>query len=258
MDLDNRDLEISMDIDVEKVGVEEQDRFLKNLKVSRLFLPVVLRGDDFQVIHELDSETPFSVNYLTDDDGNRILPLFTGLEQMAKANIRTSLIAFDMSEISDMLSQADEKYSTVSINPFTDLNINVPVSMILNMFKKDRLVSSFLGLLNESSIELDDDYTFYVGGDDDFMKGQSADGVFTCDAPFYVSTDRNVCSDFEYLNIILIPKKSRVMFLGDVEEGRYDTIVAPQSEFLFLDDLDEFTRLWKCTRQRFFEDIRDS
>ncbi len=104
MDLDNRDLEKSMGIDVEKAGVEEQDRFLKNLKVSRLFLPVVLKGDDFQVIHELGSETPFSVNYLTDEDGNRILPLFTGLEQMAKANIRTSLIAFDMSEISDMLA----------------------------------------------------------------------------------------------------------------------------------------------------------
>ncbi len=83
------------------------------------------------------------------------------------------------------------EYSSVSINPFTDLNITFLIHDFEHV-QMDRLVSSSLGLLKESSIELD--------------------------------------------------------------EG-YDTIVAPKSEFLFLEDLDEFTRLCNCTRQRFFEDI---
>ena len=99
---------------------------------------------------------------------------------------------------------------------------------------------------------LEDDYAFYVRDDEPFMKKDAVDGVFVPNIPFNASSRKDFKQDLKYLNILIMPKTSRIVFTGEVvDEDRWDTIIAPGSEFEYVEDLDEFTSVWKCVRQPF-------
>ena len=58
----------------------------------------------------------------------------------------------------------------------------------------------------------------------------------------------------KYLNILLMPKTSRIVYTGDfVDENAYDVIIAPGSEFEEVENIDEFTTVWKCRAQPFYD-----
>lgn len=237
--------------------------FFEILRDSRLFLPVTLGEDAFAGIENskpgdvIEGPEGFSINYLETSDGKRIVPLFTSGEMMKKAGARTSVMEMYMSDLAGMLEQTD-KYSIISINPFTEHDLNMPIEVFLNLFnplqQAAEVLPEILKILKEKSVELEDDYMFYVRDDEDFMMEDAVDGVFVPNIPFNVSSRRDFHENLKYLNVLLMPKTKRILFIGDVAgEDSFDTIIAPGTEFEFVEEIDEFARVWKCGAQPFYD-----
>ena len=121
-----------------------QKEVFEELRKSRLFLPVDFGQDAFKGIEdtkpgdEIEGPKGFNIQFLTDDDGNKAVPLFTSPEMMEKAGARTSVIVMYMSDLADMLRQTD-RYSVIAINPFTEFDLNMPIGAFLAQFDGDKL-----------------------------------------------------------------------------------------------------------------------
>lgn len=128
-----------------------QIEFLNILKESRLSMPVSYSENMFEGIEnakvgdviEPTGQMGFNIEFLTDNNGNKAVPLFTSNKMMEAANFRSSTYVLYMSDLADLLRQTD-KYSLIAINPFTDYNMNIPIETFLNLFN------------NESEIEIND------------------------------------------------------------------------------------------------------
>lgn len=246
--------------------LEMQNEFFEIFRDSQLFLPVRYSDNLFEGIEnakegevfEPEGQVGFDILYLTDADGNNAVPLFTSEEMMEKAGARTSVMAVYMSDLADWLGQEKGRYSVIAINPFTGNDINMPIEAFFGLFEEKDILETMgeiLKILKEKSVELEEDHAFFVRDSVPFMKNDAVDGVFVPNIPFNVSTRKDFHSELEYLNILLMPEGKRILYIGGVvDEDHYDTIIAPGSEFEFVEDLDEHTSVWKCRNQPFYDD----
>ena len=137
--IDNSRLEELME---GEITPKMQMEFMEILKESRLFLPVDFGPDAFNGIENakegdvIDGPKGFDIQFLTDDNGRKAVPLFTSDEMMEKAGARTSVIVIYMSDLADMLKQTD-KYSVIAINPFTEYGLNMPMQAFLSQFEDE-------------------------------------------------------------------------------------------------------------------------
>lgn len=248
---------------------QTQVEFIEILKESQLYMPVSPSANMFEGLEnakvgdvfEPEGQMGFDINYLSDADGNKAVPLFTSEKAMEEAGLRSSVMAIYVSDLVDMLKQSD-RYSAVAINPFTENGIDIPMKSFLNIFhemteeEKEFLESldEMLKALREHSYELEDNLMFIIRNDEDFMNDNAVDGVFVPNIPFYMSTDPEFCKNLKYTNILLFNEGNRVLPLGNVPKDQPDTIVAPGTEFRVVENPDEFTTVWMCGAQPFYDD----
>lgn len=224
--IDNSRLE---EIMKKEITPESEREFLEIFKDSQLFMPVTFSGNIFEGIEnakegdvfEPQGQVGFDINYLMDNNGNKAVPLFTSDEAMEKAGLKSSTYVLYMSDLADMLKQTD-KYSVIAINPFTEFDINIPIEAFLNLFEepseeeKELLESlnRILTIINEHSVELEENTTLFIRNDENFMIDNAVDGVFIPNAPFYVSSNPKYGEQFKYTNILLMPKSKKILPIG--------------------------------------------
>lgn len=262
--VDNSQLEELMS---KELTVESQNEFLSLLKGSQLFMPVTWSENMFEDIEnakegdifEPEGRVGFDINYLTGKDGSKAVPLFTSSGIMEKAGVQSSANILFMSNLADMLKQTD-RYSAVAVNPFTEMEIVIPMDVFLNLFYKPteeeikaiEALDKVLKIIKKHSIELDENSTFFLRSDENIMVDAAVDGVFIPQLPLYVSSNPHQGEDLKYTNILLMPKSKKFLPLGPEEE--LDIIIAPGTEFKLEDVLDETQNLWMCGNQPFFDD----
>ena len=267
--IDNTRLEELMKQDITP---EMEREFFETLKESQMFLPVTYSANIFEGIEnakvgdvlEPEGQVGFSINYLTDEDGNKVVPLFTSAEMMEKAGANTSANVMYMSDLADMLKQTD-KYSMIAINPFTERTLNFPVQTFLSLFvepteeekKFFESLNEMLSILKEHSVELDDNYLFVIRMEENYMKEQAVEGVFVPNVPFSISSNRDFKKDLKYTNLIGMPKGRKVLPIGGDGKDAPDTVIAPGSEFKIVQEIDEFTTVWECGAQPFYDENED-
>lgn len=263
-EVDNSRLE---EIMTREITPEMQMEFFEVLKESRLFMPVTFSENIFKGIEnakegdviESDGSAGFDINYLTDNDGNRAVPLFTSSEKMEETGIRSSVYVLYMSDLAEMLKQTD-RYTTVAINPLTDHDIFIPIEGFLSIFheisedeeKFMKSISELLEVLEKHSVELEENSTLILRNDENLMVENAEDGVFTARVPFYASSNPKYREDLKYTNILLMPKSKKILPLGPNRE--LDIVIAPGTQFKLEDSLDEFTTLWMCGDQPFYDE----
>ena len=232
-----------------------------------MFMPVTYSANMFEGIEnakegdifEPEGQVGFDINFLTGEDGSKAVPLFTSDKMMEKAGLRSSAIVIFMSDLVDMLKQSD-RYSAVAVNPFTEHDIVIPMEVFLNLFYEPteeekaffESLNEVMKVLKEHSVELEEDRAFMFRSDENILVETASDGVFIPQIPFSVSSNPNYGEGLKYTNIILMPKSKRILPIGpDVE---LDVIIAPGSEFKLEKELDEFTTVWKCGAQPFYDE----
>lgn len=112
-----------------------------------------------------------------------------------------------------------------------------------------------VNLLKENSITLTEDRQFYLREECDYMNQRAKDNIFSIDFPFNVSSDINFRSNWKYLNIINVPKGFKIFNSGEYVDKttHYDIVLAPDCEYELIDKLDDYTFVWECISQRFYE-----
>lgn len=137
--MDNSRLEVLMR---KEITPQMQRKVLEILKESQLFMPVDFGPAAFEGIEnaepgdEIEGPMGFNILYLSDNEGNRAVPLFTSEEMINLAGAPKSVMAIYMSDLADMLKQTD-KYSVISINPFTEYDLNMPIEAFLAQFSDE-------------------------------------------------------------------------------------------------------------------------
>ena len=246
-----------------------QAEFIEILKESQLYLLVTPSPNMFEGIEdakvgdvfEPEGQAGFDINYLSDADGNKAVPLFTSEKAMDEAGLRSSVMVMYVSDLVDMLKQSD-RYAAVTINPFTENGIDIPMKSFLNIFheltdeEKEFIESldEILKALKEHSYELEDKLMFIIRNDKDFMNENAVDGVFVPNIPFYMSTDQHFCENLKYTNLLLFNEGDKILPLGKAPKDHPDTIVAPGTEFKIVENPDEFTTVWMCEAQPFYDE----
>lgn len=263
--IDNSQLE---EIIKKDITPEMQKEFFDVFKDSQLFMPVSFSADMFKGLEsakpgdvlETPKQTGFDINYLKNSDGEKAVPLFTSDKVMQEAGVKSSVFVLYMSDLAEMLKQSDE-YSTVVVNPFTPSELNIPIEGFLNLFRevsdeeKEFLdsINELLHALKEHSVELEENSTLFIRLDENLMVDNAVDGVFTPPIPFYASSNPKYREDLKYTHILLMPKSKKILPIGPVENGM-DIVIAPGTEFNLEDRLDEFTSLWMCGEQPFYDE----
>lgn len=249
------------------ITAEMQMEVFEELKKSQLFLPVTFSAGMFEGIEDAKEgdvfkttgEEGFDINFITDSDGNRVVPLFTSGEAMKEAGFASSAMVMHASDIADMLEQSD-RYSEVAINPFTENDISMPVGLFIALFEEltEEEVEFFesldqlLEVLKEDSVELDITIPLILCDDENFMVDNAVDGVFVSVMPLFASTNPEYGQDLKYTNILMMPESSWILPVGS--ERDINIIIAPGSKFKIEEEVDEFTTVWMCTAQPFYDD----
>ena len=257
-------VELIKKMDAGLVEAEIRNEFLEIFKQSQLYMPVMMSENIFEGIEnakvgdviEPEGQMGFDINYLKYGEGEKAVPLFTSSELMESTGLESSAIAIYMSDLADMMSQTDS-YSLIVVNPYTDLSIDMPMDSFLKLFRENMLetMMKIMKILDEKSVELEENRAFFVRDDVNFMKEEAIDGVFVPNIPFNVSIRKDFHSETKYLNILLMDAGKKIVYIGNVvDENHYDTIIAPGSEFHFVEDIDEHTSVWKCGAQPFYDE----
>jgi len=259
--LDNCELEDIMKMDMDD---DAQSMFLEKFRESQLIMPVEYTPNMFEGaenakegdIFEPEGQVGFNIIYLTDDESKNAVPLFTSHEMMERAGVDSSAYVLFMSDLAELMEQAGDKYSSIAINPFTDSNVNMGMGMFLSLFRDNsqmaETLSEVLKIIEERSTEIGQDMAFMIHSDENFMKDLAEDGVFSSPMPLNLNSDPHFNEDLKYTSILLFDGSKKLLYLGREFQGDFDTIVAPETEFEFVEDLDEFTSVWKCGAQPFF------
>lgn len=111
-----------------------QSELFDVLRQSQLYLPVKFSANMFEGIEnakegdvfQTTGKEGFDINYLTDNEGNRLVPLFTSSEVMTKTGLESSAMVMFVEDLADMLKESD-RYSAIVINPLTDEEIILAV-----------------------------------------------------------------------------------------------------------------------------------
>lgn len=266
--VDNSRLEeLIKEMDKGWVSSEKQEEFLDLFKKSNLYMPVVLGDEWFEGIEDskpgeirtTGENAGFDINYIKLNDGKRAVPLFTSSELMKSTGLRSSTIVLFMSDLANMLKQSD-RYSLVAINPYTDLDIQMPITSFLNLFnekpqEQKEAMDKLIHLLKTQSIEVPQNIKVVFRDNENYMKEVAINGVFAANVPFKASSFPDFQKELKYTNIVLIPKNKKIVYLGGiVSKDVFDTIIAPETEFELVEELDEFTTVWKVGKQPFYDD----
>ncbi len=119
-----------------------QAEFFEALKDSQLYLPVRFSLNMFEEIEdakpgdvfETTGKEGFDINYLSNGEGQKAVPLFTSDEIMKQSGLESSVMVMYAEDIAGMLKQS-ERYSVIAINPFTEYEIFMPFEAFVGFFE---------------------------------------------------------------------------------------------------------------------------
>ncbi|MBR5503277.1 MAG: SseB family protein [Methanobrevibacter sp.] len=121
---------------------QKQEEFIEELKESQLFLPVIYSENMFEGIENakegdvftLKEPSGFDINFLTDNNGNRAIPLFTSSEKMGEGGLRSSAMVMYVPDLANMFKNLRNNYKYITINPMSEIGADIPIVPFIKMF----------------------------------------------------------------------------------------------------------------------------
>ena len=121
---------------------QKQEEFIEELRESQLFLPVIFSENMFEGIEDskpgdvftLKEPSGYDINYLTDNNGNRAIPLFTSSEKMEEGGLRSSAMVMYVPDIANMLKMSRNNYKYITINPMSEIGADIPIVGFIKRF----------------------------------------------------------------------------------------------------------------------------
>lgn len=239
---DNGRLKELMKTPLANMTVTAQDEFVEELLNTSLFLPVDI-DSDFSSLED-DDTIRFSPIVAKQVDGKGILPLFTDEEESEKFDY-PNFVRVGCDEVAAILVQS-EGVDDVVLNLGSENAVGLTVESFLDLVSATK-IQEVVDLVTLNSKPLKRETRFYLREEVPLMKKLAEDGVFTSKFPFNASFKDNFQENCDYLNILIVPKGIRVLYVG--ENGTYgDSIFPPVIRFRFVEE-DGNVMTWKCVSQ---------
>lgn len=222
--------------------VTAQDEFVEELLNASLFLPVDIDSD----LSDLEDEDAirFSPIVVRQTDGKAILPLFTDGEESEKFD-HPNFVSLGCDEIAAILIQS-EGVDDVVLNPGSENSVGLTAESFLDLVSATK-IQEVVDLVAANSKPLKNETRFYLREEVPLMKKLAEDGVFTSKFPFNASFKDNFQENCDYLNILIVPKGIRFLYVG--ENGTYgDSIFPPVIRFRLVEENGNIMT-WKCISQ---------
>ena len=114
----------------------------EEIKKSQLYLPVVPSANMFDGIEdakvgdvlELKEPSGFDINFLTNNAGEKAIPLFTSDKKMEEADLRSSTMVMYVPDLANMFKRLKNNYKYVSINPMCEIGADMPIVPFIKLF----------------------------------------------------------------------------------------------------------------------------
>ena len=273
VEIDNSELEDIMLIEPSNMTIADEEEFFRLLKEAKLFIPVQMDKEEVfdienqRVVDVIKPIPPLGFNFitLTSDKGEKSVVAFTRKEIMKEIKLKTDHIVMNMRDLAKILYGLGDVFSSIIINPQTEHSIMIAVPTLIGLFKekaKNAFIASLeqtLATLKKESVELDNNYMFFIRSEYEFMQNESKEGIFTAKMPLRASTDPNFQGNLPILHKLMMSKGQYVLYTGKANEEQTDfnVLIAPGTQFQKFYDENEDISLWKCISQPFYDDVED-
>ena len=259
MEPNNEKLVELLKISPEKLTQEQNTMLLNELKQAQLFIPVEITSNSFN-FDEMEVGKTMSLNEplrfkpikLTNDDGDKAIPLFTDSKVMEELNVNASCIAMFTEDIANNFADIKDEVKFLVIDPGTPHSLEILFETFLTLFDKKinemfEVLDSVSEIFEKHAVPLKDNYKFFLREETPYMKDNAVNGIFTSNIPFNVSTKEDFHKDYPYLNVLLVSEGKRVLYIGNVvdDSTNYDLILEVGIKFELVDELDEHTFIWR-------------
>lgn len=246
--LDNAKLKELMKIEPESMSKEEYESFVSEFKNAQLLLPVeIYSKTQSDEINEPLSFKPVTI----EENGCKCIPLFTDNEELKKDNPPVSVITIFMKDLKDMLEDSSE-IDEIMINPSSKDTVCIDLDSFFDLFEVRNNPNDWIF---EKAMPLNQEIRVYYRELEPFMKKQAVNGVYSSPDPLKASVNMHFDDNIPYLNVLILPKDTRTVYLGGMmdPEMSCDILLAPETEFEFVSQEDEHTMIWKCVNQKFYD-----
>lgn len=180
---------------------------------------------------------------------------------MKKANYMHSTISYCVSDLIVMFRQASERYDVVFINPYTEFELGMSLRQFIDAMSPQpgeefmQFNEMLIDMLKKHSIELDGNTLFYSRMNENLYMDYAEDGVYVPNIPLNVNTKPDFDEDMKYIYIIRMPKSFKILYVGDIGvPDMLDVFIAPDSEFKLVEEIDDYTSVWECVSQPFYDE----
>ena len=120
----------------------KQNELIEELKTSQLFMPVIFSENMFEGIEnakEGDVFQPkgpagYDINFLTDNNGNRAIPLFTSSAKMEEGGLKSSAMVMYVTDLANLFKRSKNNYKYISINPMCKIGADMPIVPFIRLF----------------------------------------------------------------------------------------------------------------------------
>lgn len=232
-------------------GKKNHDEFFQELLNSSLFLPVDIDSESLDFSRkdlgkDVEGDIPvrFAPIIAKQEGGNAILPLFTDSEEGEKFG-HSSFISVGCEEVAAILIQTED-VDEVVINPLSKGAVGMTADSFLDLVSATK-IREIEDLITKGSRPLKSEARFYLREEVPLMRDLAEDRIFTSKLPFNAYFKDNFDERCSYLNILIVPKGIRFLYVGKTD-GYGDSVFPPTIRFKLIgEEGNVFT--WKCISQ---------
>lgn len=121
---------------------QKQEEFIEELRKSQLFLPVIFSENMFEGIEDskpgdvftLKEPSGYDINFFTDNNGNRAIPLFTSSKKMEEGGLKSSAMVMYVPDLANMFKRTKNNYKYIAINPMCEIGADMPIVPFIKLF----------------------------------------------------------------------------------------------------------------------------
>ena len=158
---------------------------------------------------------------------------------------------FSLDSLKDMLEDSSE-IDEIMINPSSKDTVCIDLDSFFDLFA---IKNNSNDWIFEKARPLNQEVKVYYREFEPLMKKQAIGGVYSSKNPFKASVNMHFEDHIPYLNVLILPKDTKTVYLGGMmdPEMSCDILLAPETEFKFISQEDEHTMIWKCVNQKFYD-----
>lgn len=110
---------------------EDDALLVEELKKAQLIMPIEILSADEK---ESEDNLRFKPLKIVNEEGNQFIALFSDEDELVKSNVEFSVINIYTENLAEMISDTEDEYFGIAVNPFSEFSLAIPLNEFLELF----------------------------------------------------------------------------------------------------------------------------